>query len=216
MTVNELVFGVTAPVYDLMSANARWSRHCAELTRHFGRPDRPRVVLDLGTGPGVSAIGIKRACPDDRVLGFDIARPMLERARLNDCGRCDWIRGDGLRLPFADGVVDVVTGHSYLYLVPDRTQALSEARRVLRPGGRIVLLEPRRQTLLGDSRSVLRSLRHGPRFATMMAGWRVFARAHGAFATGELEAMFVAAGFSDPRTDAAFDGLGWLAQATAE
>lgn len=206
------VFNLGAIPYDWMTANSAWRSHCADMARHFPAASGPRrVVLDLGCGPGVSALALARAHPGDAVTGLDISRQMMRRAvRRDRAGRCGWIQGSALDLPFRDGCADAATGHSFLYLLPDRRRALREIRRVLRPGGVLVLLEPTRQSVRDAVLSVGETLRaEGPQLAFTFAAWRVAARTSGAFDRRELRALLVAEGFGPVEVEPTLHGLGW-------
>ena len=104
----------------------------------------PRI-LDLGTGTGVLALGALRRWPDARVSGLDASTGMLgiaaeqAGARLTPAerARLELVDGDAGRLPFPDGSFDLVLSSFVLQLVADRGATLREARRVLRPGGRL-------------------------------------------------------------------------------
>ena len=215
MGVPRFIFSLGALPYDHMTRHAHWKAHCASMVPHFP-PGARRRVLDIGCGPGVSTLAFRRVAPDDTIIGADVSAAMLERARRNDPeASCAWMRADALALPLPDESLDVVTGHSFLYLVPDRTAALAELRRVLRPGGRLVLLEPHRQGVRGDLRSLWKTLRAvGPWFTFTMSCWRVAAALGGAFRPGDLEALLSEAGFVDPVTRATLEGLGYLATAS--
>jgi hypothetical protein len=92
---------------------------------------------------------------------------------LNGVGLC----ADASALPIRSGSLDAVTFHSVLYLLPDQPMALRETARVLRSGGRAVLLEPqagKRATIFGLARA-LRS----PRWAVTAAFWRVMSGLYG-------------------------------------
>lgn len=107
-------------------------------------------LLDLacGTGDVVSEVMARR--PDyGRIVGFDLSREMLSRAALRlapgDRGvrgpALQWIQGTATRLPFADQSFDAVTMAFGLRNVDDRASALAEMARVVRPGGRVFILE---------------------------------------------------------------------------
>jgi len=74
------------------------------------------------------------------VTGLDFSAPMLERARRKSSA-IEWVEGDALALPFADGSFDAVTIGFGLRNVPDMERGLAELRRVLRPDGRLAILE---------------------------------------------------------------------------
>jgi demethylmenaquinone methyltransferase/2-methoxy-6-polyprenyl-1,4-benzoquinol methylase len=96
------------------------------------------AVLDACCGTGDLAVAAARA--GGRVTGLDFSEPMLERARRKG-PELEWIRGDLLELPFADASFDAATVGFGVRNVDDLQRALSELRRVLRPGGRVGILE---------------------------------------------------------------------------
>lgn len=110
---------------------------------------QPGAVLDLATGSGDVALALKEALPANcRVLGVDFCRPMLEQAekkknesrwRNDSALHFEW--GDGMALHLPDATFDVVTIAFGLRNMSDRGQALREMRRVLRPGGLVLVLE---------------------------------------------------------------------------
>jgi len=103
--------------------------------------DIERVVdVGGGTGRAVRAIDVP-----ERIV-VDAAHGMLGEARRLGL---DGVRADGASLPFADGTIDAVFIVDALHHVADRTGALAEASRVLRPGGVLVCLEFDRATLRG-------------------------------------------------------------------
>nr|VFJ57279.1 MAG: Ubiquinone/menaquinone biosynthesis C-methylase UbiE [Candidatus Kentron sp. FW] len=100
-------------------------------------------VLDIGTGFGFMAAEMADYVGEGgAVLGIDLSEPMLEIAR-GRCGELPWVTfrsGDALALPVADGTFDVAVSVQVYELVTDLTLALSEMYRVLRPGGRGVIV----------------------------------------------------------------------------
>src|SRR5262245_45950339 len=107
------------------------------------------VLLDVGAGDGLIGFGaLDRIGPTGRVVFSDISAPLLERCRslaaeMAVTGRCEFVeaRAEDLR-PIGDDSVDAVTTRSVLIYVADKTSALREFHRVLKPGGRMSLFEP--------------------------------------------------------------------------
>ncbi len=100
--------------------------------------DPHAAVLDAGCGTGAILLSATRLTLRGRVVGVDQSQAMLDRCRAdaNDAGlRVHLARGDVQRLPFADASFDLVMMNHMLYHVPDIPTALTEARRILRPGG---------------------------------------------------------------------------------
>lgn len=138
-TVVRRRYDLLAPIYDALES-------VVELRAHSWRRDLwarvqgPRV-LELGVGTGKNV----RFYPDDvEVVGLDISPRMLARAqrRLARCGKiARMIVADAQRLPFPASHFDSIVATFLFCSVPDPALALSEALRVLAPGGRILLLE---------------------------------------------------------------------------
>lgn len=101
----------------------------------------PRAVLDLGAGTGLGALAIKRRFRRARVTAADLAAPMLEVARSRSRFwrpiRC--VEADARRLPFADASFDLVFSNLMLQWVVPPDAALAEMRRVLAPGGLLLV-----------------------------------------------------------------------------
>jgi ubiquinone/menaquinone biosynthesis C-methylase UbiE len=118
-------------------------RALGEVERLLGHPVRVgEVVLDPGCGTGWQAAGLRRtlgARPGaGPVLGVDLSAGMLRRARAAGAGPL--LQADATRLPLAAGSVDLVVTRGVLHHLPDVVAALAEWRRVLRPGGAVVVV----------------------------------------------------------------------------
>lgn len=99
------------------------------------------VVVDVGTGPGLLLHHLAER--DARLHGVDPSAPMVDIARRAavDAGlgeRVTFARGSAEELPFPDGSVDLLVSSLSLHHWPDHAAAAAEARRVLRPGGRLL------------------------------------------------------------------------------
>jgi demethylmenaquinone methyltransferase/2-methoxy-6-polyprenyl-1,4-benzoquinol methylase len=107
----------------------------------------PGSVLDLATGSGDVAFALADGLPPGvEVTGMDFCQPMLDEALRKRDAQPRWTtvgfrQGDGMALPLADGSYDAVTISFGLRNMADRHIALREMRRVLRPGGRLFVLE---------------------------------------------------------------------------
>ena len=133
------MFDRIAPVYDAMNRtmtaglDGRWRRITAETVV---RPDDATLDACCGTGD----LGIAAARLGARVTGIDFSARMLERAR-RKAPELEWLEGDLLELPFAAASFDSATVGFGARNVDDLERALGELRRVLRPGGRLGILE---------------------------------------------------------------------------
>ncbi|MEM9047899.1 MAG: methyltransferase domain-containing protein [Pseudomonadota bacterium] len=148
-------------------------------------------VLDVGAGNGIAAREFEEIVGSaGRVCGIDSAEAMVAMARAF-CPGGDFRLGDATSLPFADASFDALTTSQLLCFVPDRAAALAEMFRVLRPGGRLVVLDTdwaslvyatRRPDLLERVVAMLTEVyasAHVPRLLTaelLAAGFEVVAR----------------------------------------
>ncbi|MHB8605875.1 MAG: ubiquinone/menaquinone biosynthesis methyltransferase [Thermoplasmatota archaeon] len=137
------MFDAIAPRYDLLNRivslrmDARWRRRAVSLLA----PNMDGRYLDVGAGTGDLAAEVaKRA----RVVGVDLARAMLRRARTKT--NADLAQANGLRLPFRDASFAGATNAFVLRNVADADAFFREMRRVVVPGGRVVSLEISRPT----------------------------------------------------------------------
>ncbi len=147
------MFASIARRYDLLNhllsgnMDRRWRRLAVRAL-----PEAPRApLLDLCCGTGDLALEIVRRRPEAYVVACDFARPMLaiadDKVRRRDLReRCAVVEGDGLRLPFPDGTFEAATVGFGVRNFADMATGLREIGRVLRPGGRLVVLEFSRPT----------------------------------------------------------------------
>jgi demethylmenaquinone methyltransferase/2-methoxy-6-polyprenyl-1,4-benzoquinol methylase len=134
------MFDRIAGVYDLMNTvmtaglHHRWRARAADLAR-VGPGDR---ALDVATGTGDLAIELASRGAD--VVGSDFSEGMLARARTK-APQIRWEQADALALPYADGEFAAATVGFGARNFGDLAQGLREMVRVVRPGGRVVILE---------------------------------------------------------------------------
>ena len=144
----EDLFAAVAPRYDLINdlqsggLHRLWKRRLVRLAAP--RPGQP--ALDLCCGTGDVAFALARAGAE--VTGCDFSRPMLDVADRRAAARpvvgpgsVRFVQGDALNLPLADGSFDVVTVSYGLRNLADGARGIREMARVLRPGGRLVVLD---------------------------------------------------------------------------
>jgi len=104
------------------------------------------TVLELGCGTGNSFARLReRVGPTGSVVGLDASRGMVDAARQR-ASRNGWqnvsvVRGDAQQYPVPDGTFDAVYAAMSLSAVPEPERAVGATRRVLRPGGRVVVLD---------------------------------------------------------------------------
>jgi len=105
---------------------------------------KPEVVLDLGCGPATAAVAMQRRWPKARVLALDLALPMLRESVAHERWhplrrQVQRVCADVRALPLAEGSVDVVFSNLCLQWIEDLPAVLAGFRRVLRPGGLLLV-----------------------------------------------------------------------------
>lgn len=142
----QTMFSDIAGTYDLL--NHVLSGCQDKLWRHRAvarlRPRRGEMVLDLCCGTGDSTLEIARRQPHCQVIGADFAAPMLARAQAK--GLPELVAADALSLPFGDAQFDAVSIAFGVRNFEDTRAGLTEIHRVLKPGGRLLVLEFMRPT----------------------------------------------------------------------
>ncbi|MCS7167714.1 MAG: methyltransferase domain-containing protein [Gemmatales bacterium] len=112
------------------------------LLRYLGPGDRK--ILDIGCGTGKFLVTIAERFPATQLVGLDLCPGMLQRAseRCQPYGsRICLVRGDSTYLPFQDNQFDVVTCSHSFHHYPDQQRAIAEMYRILRPNGRLLLVD---------------------------------------------------------------------------
>ncbi|MBB4077800.1 demethylmenaquinone methyltransferase/2-methoxy-6-polyprenyl-1,4-benzoquinol methylase [Lewinella aquimaris] len=142
------MFDSIAPTYDLLNRGTSlgidtlWRRKLiAELD-----PTLHHKILDVATGTADVAIQTVKRTGAEHVTGLDLSEGMLEIGRrkvtkLQLDGRITLLQGDSEELPFADNSFDAVTVAFGVRNFENLERGLAEMRRVLRPGGKLVVLE---------------------------------------------------------------------------
>jgi ubiquinone/menaquinone biosynthesis C-methylase UbiE len=208
------LFEVGAGFYAWMTAQQPWRHSCGRLVERLPAKSCPLRIVDLGCGPGAATFELARHRPQDSVSGVDIAGRMLRRAQRQARAQgltgdhLSWVQADATQLPFKTESIDAITGHSVLYLLDDPGSALAECRRVLRSGGRLVVMEPSDRGI--RLRDVLK-MSADPRFVLSIVLWRPVSWLKGRFCAEALMARVREAGFTNCQVYEALNGLGLIA-----
>lgn len=108
--------------------------------------ENPSHILDVATGTGDLAIALGKKIPSASIIGFDLSEGMLkygrekvEKQKLSE--RISMIQGDAESMPFDDNTFDVVTASFGVRNFENLEKGLSEFKRVLKPGGKVIILE---------------------------------------------------------------------------
>ena len=195
MTATDTVFAGSIPaIYDQYMVPLLFAPY-AKLVAKRAAELRPRRILETAAGTGVVTEELHRALPDAEIVATDLNAPMLEQAtRRMGAKNLRFQPADAQQLPFDNDSFDLVICQFGVMFYPDKVRANAEARRVLREGGRYMLV-------------IWDRIEHN--LATMVAARAVGAVFPGDAAkfyervpfryhdVGEIESDLLAAGFTD-------------------
>ncbi len=215
------IFNQVVPVYDLLNhvLSAGQDLHWRRFTAKAMRLSPGARVLDVATGTGDLALAVAALPSRPLVVGLDLVPAMLGPARrkvAKQGARVRLLAGDGTALPFAGSTFDAVSIAFGIRNIPRRVAALAEMKRVLRPGGRVYVLEfttPQRPLV---RRLYQRYLMHLlPKIGGLVSGdeasYRYLAETIMEFPTPQaFREEMVAAGLARPRSHALTKGVAWL------
>ncbi len=126
---------VTANHVLSLGADILWRERALKMIAEW----KPRRLLDIATGTGDLALAVKKALPEVEVLGTDFCRPMLDVAVKR--GLTNVLEADAMNLPLPEAAFDVATVAFGLRNMADYARALCEFRRILNPGGHLLVLD---------------------------------------------------------------------------
>lgn len=141
MTATDTVFAGSIPaIYDQYMVPLVFEPY-AQLVAERAASFRPNRILETAAGTGVVTQALHRAIPSAQIVATDLNAPMLDQAaRRLDAANIRYQPADAQALPFEDAGFDLVVCQFGLMFFPDKVRANAEARRVLRDGGRYMLV----------------------------------------------------------------------------
>lgn len=143
MSSDSLFAGSIPGIYDQHLGPLLFQPYAAEVARRAAQW-RPRHILETAAGTGVVTAALAHACVGTEIIiATDLNQAMLDVAKRRTLNLRDRVRvqqADAQELPFADGEFDLVVCQFGLMFMPDKVRANAEARRVLRDGGRYLLV----------------------------------------------------------------------------
>lgn len=154
-------YDTLAPFYSFFrKITHRYDNEVMPFVLNALEPGSGEVVLDAGTGPGIYAIKIAERAKNTNIYGVDLSPKFLELAKRNANnaglgGKINFIEADLEDLPFNDNRFDKLVCAGAMEAVPDKKRAAGELYRVLKHGGRAVIIEPNRGKSIRDKAYLL-------------------------------------------------------------
>jgi ubiquinone/menaquinone biosynthesis methyltransferase len=143
----QTMFSNIAPTYDRanhalsFNKDVQWRKEAVKQMLKDGF--KPSLVLDLCAGTGDFALAVKEQLPEAKVVMADFSKPMLKLAQQKVGGKqgFELLAADALKLPFHDMAFDAVVCGFGVRNLDSLEQGLKEIARMLKPGGRVAILE---------------------------------------------------------------------------
>lgn len=133
------------PSYELSRIQCDWLAGARSRLLRSAGIRNARHVLDLGCGWGIATVEFAQRC-SGQITGIDILEPAIDfaRSQLNSelSSRVSFLQADAKNVPLETSSMDIIFTQCSLMWIQDPRQVLSECRRLLAPGGRIVVIEP--------------------------------------------------------------------------
>jgi ubiquinone/menaquinone biosynthesis C-methylase UbiE len=141
MSSTDAAFAGSIPaIYDRCLGPLLFEPYAEEVARRAAQ-FAPRRILETAAGTGIVTEALHRACPDAELVATDLNQAMIDvAAQRIGSGEVRFQQADALDLPFADGEFDLVVCQFGVMFYPDRVRGNAEARRVLRDGGRYIVV----------------------------------------------------------------------------
>lgn len=205
------LFNYFAPFYEWLVTNEFWRESVREMARHLPPSGSTLRILDAGCGPGNSALTLANLRKDAQIIALDASVAMVKRTQQiitkhavgNQIGVA---RANIQQLPLADSSMDAIAMHSVYYMLDDQPGFLAEAMRVLRPGGRLIMLDPGKVPYpLGVFRKTLRA-------APSILIWQIVSRAYNRYTPERIARELETAGFARVLGENAVSGYGVLSR----
>jgi len=138
METDKVFAGAVPQVYDRDLGPILFQPSAEAVAERLG--DADRAILETAAGTGIVTRAIAAAMPRSTIVATDLNQTMLDvAAERTKTGSVTWRQADAQALPFEAGVFDVAVCCFGIMFMPDKAAAHREARRVLRPAGRLIL-----------------------------------------------------------------------------
>jgi len=171
-----------------------YARHIVQ----YASSGTPKAILEIACGTGRVTRHLQKAFPNARITATDINKDMVNIARqLTPGTNIEWQTADAQELPFDDHSFDLVIFQFGLMFVPDKQKALTEAHRILTPGGRLLFST----WDCIENNPVFHLADHVVKKYFPVDPPRFFHLPYSLFDDGQLTAWTKAAGFTDVRAD---------------